>query len=90
MLPPYQGQGIGSRLIREGLQRCRDARYDAVVVLGDPAYYSRFGFARARDYGLDNDYHVDEEFMVMELTANALHGVRGRVKYQPEFEEVER
>jgi len=32
----------------------------------------------------------DEEFMVMELTANALHGVRGRVKYQPEFEEVER
>jgi len=43
-----------------------------------------------RDYGLDNDYHVDEEFMVMELTANALHGVRGRVKYQPEFEEVER
>ena len=49
VLPKFQRQGIGSKLIRDGLERCRQAGYDAVVVLGDPAYYSRFGFVRAAD-----------------------------------------
>src|SRR5881398_988519 len=36
VLPEFQRQGIGSKLIRDGLERCRQAGYDAVVVLGDP------------------------------------------------------
>src|SRR5206468_7738176 len=55
VLPEFQRQGIGSQLIREGLATCRQAGYDAVVVLGDPAYYSRFGFIRAADFGLQNE-----------------------------------
>lgn len=47
VLPEYQGRGIGSRLIREGLEACRRAGYDAAVVVGEPGYYSRFGFERA-------------------------------------------
>jgi putative acetyltransferase len=43
VLPQHQGQGVGSRLIRAGLEACREAAYDAVVVLGEPGYYSRFG-----------------------------------------------
>ena len=88
VLPDYQRQGIGSRLIREGLRRCQEAGYEAVVVLGNPAYYSRFGFVRARGHGLDNDYYADEDFMVIELKPNALEGIRGTVKYQPEFAET--
>ena len=42
--PGWQGRGIGASLVREGLARCRERRIDAVVVLGDPAYYGRFGF----------------------------------------------
>src|SRR3712207_5888153 len=36
VLPEYQGQGIGSRLIRMGLEACRERGYDAVVLLGEP------------------------------------------------------
>ncbi|HLF27499.1 MAG TPA: N-acetyltransferase [Anaerolineae bacterium] len=89
VLPEHQRQGIGSQLIRCGLQQCRDAGFDAVVVLGNPAYYSRFGFTRARDYGLGNDYQVDAEFMALELKLGALNGVRAIVKYQPEFQEAD-
>ena len=41
---PYQGEGIGSALVRAGLQRLQDAGVSTVLVLGDPKYYGRFGF----------------------------------------------
>ena len=58
---------------------------DFVVVLGDPHFYTRFGFERARTHQLDNEYGVDREFMVVELRAGALDGIKGTVKYEPEF-----
>ncbi len=88
VLPRCQHQGIGSALIRSGLQKCRAAGWDAAVVLGSPAYYGRFGFARAHGFGLGNEYQVDEEFMAMELTPGILHGIEATVKYRPEFEEA--
>ena len=89
VLPEYQGQGVGSRLIRAGLEACRGAAYDAVVVLGEPGYYSRFGFERASGHGLGNEYGVDHEFMVAELRSEVLDGVEGTVRYRPEFGQVE-
>jgi putative acetyltransferase len=87
VLPERQNEGIGSSLIRRGLARCREAGVDAVVVLGDPGYYSRFGFERASDYGLGNEYGADEAFMVNPLTDGTLDGVAGTVVYRPEFRE---
>jgi putative acetyltransferase len=86
--PSYQGRGIGSRLVQEGLLRCKEAGYDAVVVLGHPTYYPRFGFTRARDSGLDNEYGADEAFMVVELKDRVLSDVRGVVKYCTEFDGI--
>src|SRR5437016_3003190 len=63
VLPEFQRQGIGSKLIREGLKECKEAGCDAVVLVGDPAYYSRFGFSRAADSCLQNEYGVHDEFM---------------------------
>jgi putative acetyltransferase len=88
VLPEYQGGGIGSRLIREGLDACRKAGYGAAVVLGEPGYYTRFGFERASGKGLGNEYGVDEHFMVVELSNGALDGVSGTVRYREEFREV--
>jgi putative acetyltransferase len=88
VLPEYQGRGIGSRLIRKGLDACREAGYGAVVVLGEPGYYSRFGFERASGKGLDNEYGVDEYFMVVELSNGALDSVSGTVRYREEFREI--
>lgn len=58
-LPEYQGQGAGSRLIRGGLNGCREAAYDGVVVFGEPDYYCKFGFERASGRGLGSEYGVD-------------------------------
>jgi putative acetyltransferase len=87
VLPSCQRQGIGVRLIREGLAACERARYGFVVVLGSPAYYPRFGFARADRRGLGNEYGADEAFMVLELRAGAIPERGGMVRYGPEFTE---
>ncbi|MBS0493059.1 GNAT family N-acetyltransferase [Comamonas badia] len=44
VLPPRQGQGIGSRLMEQALSELRAIRAAGCVLLGDPAYYARFGF----------------------------------------------
>ncbi len=44
VLPGRQRQGIGGALVRAGLERLKTAGEDWVFVLGDPAYYGRFGF----------------------------------------------
>ena len=88
VLPAFQGCGIGSSLIREGLSRCVSASYDFVVLVGAPAYYARFGFQAGRPLGLDNEYGVNDEFMVLELRKGTLGGVRGLVRYAREFAEA--
>jgi putative acetyltransferase len=87
VLPGFQSQGIGSRLVREGLAACRRAGYGFVVVLGGPAYYRRFGFDRAGGRGLGNEYGADEEFMALELRDGAIPGRGGVVRFGPEFAE---
>jgi putative acetyltransferase len=88
VLPEYHGRGIGSRLVSRGLQACREAGYGAAVVLGEPRYYSRFGFEQASRKGLGNEYGVDEHFMVVELSNGAIDGVSGTARYREEFREV--
>jgi putative acetyltransferase len=86
VLPDYQRQGIGSELVKHSLRECAQLGYHAVVVLGHPTYYPRFGFVRAITKGLRCEYTVpDEAFMVLELTSRALKGCQGTVKYRSEF-----
>ena len=88
VLPEFQNRGVGSQLTQAGLEACRQLNYDAVVVLGHPTYYPRFGFTKAKDYGLDNEYNALDAFMVMELKPGVLLGIEGLVQYAPEFKEV--
>lgn len=89
VLPELQSQGVGSRLVVEGLSECSRAGFDVVVVLGHPEYYPRFGFVPAKSKGLSCEYDVpDEVFMVTELKPGALRGRRGLVRYRPEFGNV--
>jgi putative acetyltransferase len=71
--------------VREGLASCAQLGCGFVVVLGEPEYYGRFGFARASNYGLDNEYGVDEAFMALELKPGSLPPAGGLVRYAPEF-----
>jgi putative acetyltransferase len=86
VLPGHQGQGIGSVLVGEGLIRCKQLGAQAVVVVGHPRYYPRFGFAAAGRYGLRCEYDVpDDVFMVAELTRGVLQGVGGLIRYDEAF-----
>lgn len=87
VVPELQKLGIGSGLVRAGLDACRRVGYDVVVVLGDPPYYSRFGFVRAGERGLGNEYDADDAFMVTTPAEGALTGASGLVRYAPEFAE---
>jgi HAD superfamily hydrolase (TIGR01509 family) len=89
VLPERQRTGIGSRLMRAGLEFCRVQGYDFIVLLGDPGYYSRFGFTPARAFGLSSDYGDSDEFQVLELRPGVLVGASGKVKYTPEFKELD-
>jgi putative acetyltransferase len=78
--------GIGSALVLAGLEACRQLDVDAVVVLGHPGYYPRFGFASGVRVGLGCEYDVPAEaFMVLELRPGALRGAAGRVQYHGAF-----
>lgn len=89
VLPDYQRSGVGSSLAKTGLAECRVLGYDAVVVLGHPRYYPRFGFVPASRFGLSCEYQVpDEHFLALELCVGALAECTGLVRYQPEFNEV--
>lgn len=83
--PECQHQGIGSLLVHEGLAACQAAGCGAVVVLGHVGFYPRFGFAKASDAGLDNEYGATDAFMVRELREGALAHVSGLVTYAEEF-----
>ena len=89
VLPAYQGKGIGSQLVRAGLEECRRLGHEIVVVLGHPDYYPRFGFVPAKPKGIDCEFEVPEEaWMVLELREGALTGKSGTVKFQSEFHEA--
>lgn len=85
VLPEHQRQGIGASLIRHSVEECARLGCKAVVVLGHPEYYPKFGFVPAKEKGLRCEYAVpDEAFMVLELARGALKGCSGIVKYRSE------
>ncbi len=89
VLPDYQNQGIGSALVKHGLEECRKAGHKIIVVVGHPEFYPRFGFVRAVEKGLKLPFEApDEVFMALELVPDALSGVSGTVEYPQEFHEV--
>lgn len=82
----HQGGGIGTALVREGLARCRALGALAVVALGHPEYYSRFGFVPASRLGLKCEYDVpDGAFMALELEKGAMDAMSGTVSYHSAF-----
>ena len=86
VVPGQQRQGVGSAMIRAGLEECRRLGFGAAVVLGHPEYYPRFGFRPAKEFGIGCEYDVPAEaFMAVELTPEYLRGKTGTIHYHPAF-----
>lgn len=89
VLPSHQRRGIGSALVRAGLQHCRQLGIGAVAVLGHPDYYPRFGFRPSTRFGISSEYDAPAEaFMVLELQEGYLAGRSGVIRFHPAFRGV--
>jgi putative acetyltransferase len=89
VLPEYQRQGIGSDLVKTGTAQIREGGCPYIIIVGDPEYYSRFGFERASKFGISSEWEVpDEPFMILILDEKAMKGVSGVAKYRQEWAEA--
>ncbi len=82
--PGFQRRGIGAALVRQGLQLCRARGYAAVVVVGHPEYYPRFGFSAKLAERLRAPFS-GPAFMALELVPGALAGIEGAPRYAEAF-----
>ncbi|HGM4723585.1 TPA: GNAT family N-acetyltransferase [Serratia marcescens] len=79
-------QGLAEKLVYEGLDSLNEFSYAAVVVVGDPAYYGRFGFKPAAAYGLNCRWpDTESAFQVYPLAEDALNDVSGEVAFSAPF-----
>ena len=76
--PKLHGKGIGSALIRHSLERARQMDLRAVLIMGHPGYYPRFGFTGASNFGLTlADGAIHDAFMALELAPGTLSAAGG-------------
>ena len=85
VLPEYQHQGVGSKLIEEGHKIAKNLGYHYSVVLGSEKYYPKFGYIPAIQYGIKAPFDVpNENFMAIKLN-EANTEIKGIVQYAKEF-----
>ena len=85
VLPEYQKQGIGSKLIEEGHKIAKKLGYHYSIVLGSENYYPKFGYIPAIQYGIQAPFEVqNENFMAVKLNETNTE-IKGVVQYAKEF-----
>lgn len=77
----YRKQGVGSALIKESFNQAKAMGYQAVFLVGDPAYYQRFGFKSITEFGIGCALDIPLQYIqACELQADALKDVGGIIK----------
>jgi len=78
--PEHRNRGIGATLMRRLIARARLAGHHAILLVGDAAYYERFGFTDASTGELWMPGHFQRErLLALELRSGALAGARGLI-----------
>ena len=89
VVPTMQRRGIGSSLVRDGLEACRRSGYASVIVVGHPRFYPRFGFSHAVVAQLHNPFAEGDAFMGLEFAPGSLANLSdGRVVYPAAFNQL--
>lgn len=77
--PARRGTGVGAALMRRSLAMAEAAGHRVVVLVGDLAYYGRFGFSPAQPRGIFMNHEAPERLLATELQPGALEGVVGAI-----------
>ena len=87
VLPEIQRQGIGSQLVKRGVEYLMKTPCPFIIVLGHPEFYPRFGFEIASQYGIKCQWEgvPDEAFMILWLDKSMMNKVSGVGRYKEEF-----
>ncbi|MEL6673213.1 MAG: N-acetyltransferase [Bacteroidota bacterium] len=86
VLPAFQGQGIGGKLIQRGHEIARELGYRGVVLVGHETYYPRFGYEEAATFGIKVPFEVPSaNVMALALSEEGLSGISGTVVYPSAF-----
>ena len=87
VLPAYQGQGIGKRLIETSKKLAADMGADVIIIYGDPDYYSKTGFVPAETYGVRNgENQCAAALLACLLKPEAAASIKGRYSEGPAYE----
>ncbi|MCY6958343.1 GNAT family N-acetyltransferase [Clostridium brassicae] len=79
VLPPYQGKGIGTLLMKHSIKVAKTLGYNAIIIFGNPNYYHRFGFENAEKYNIQTSWGDNfEDFMALELYEGSLERISGK------------
>jgi predicted N-acetyltransferase YhbS len=82
VVPEHQAAGVGKRLVEAARQRASGLGFESVVLIGIPSYYAQFGFEPLSRYPITLPFDAPaENCMILPLTAHALDGVTGIVRY---------
>ncbi|MCI5045265.1 MAG: N-acetyltransferase [Aquisalinus sp.] len=84
VLPVFQRQGVGSALMRAGIKWAQDNGWERIFLLGEPAYYNRFGFASETAAGFSSPY-AGPYFMALELAGKLPDESGGVAEYASAF-----
>jgi putative acetyltransferase len=83
--PESQNRGIGAQLVEAGIAEMREGGVEAIIVLGHPDYYRRFGFSNEAIEHIASPFSGNEAFMGLELVRGILAGGFGRCRYPAVF-----
>lgn len=87
VLPSMQNKGIGTALIEHTVKKAKQMGYKAILILGNPDYYHKFGFQSAENFNISlADGTNFDAFMAMELYPDALKNLSGTFHEDPVFE----
>lgn len=86
VLPAFQKQGIGKSLLQAAHERAKQAGYPLVVILGDSAYYGRFGYQKASQFGIyPPTPDFPEDYFLVKVLAEIAELPSGKVTYPQAF-----
>jgi putative acetyltransferase len=91
VLPEFQQQGIGTRLVQQGLELAEREGAEFVIVVGHPAFYRKFGFVPAADYAVTSPWPEipRDVFRLYVIGDTSRRPLAGQACYHPAFDSIE-